>query len=218
MKINRNTKRSFGFTLVELLVVIAIIAVLVGLSAIGYNKVRKSAKNVNSVSNLRNIGAMLGTWSVSHNGAYPAINSPEGEPSDFHLWHWKLYDVAYDNKGAPVPNKKWEESVFYNPLIQPSDVSQTTTGYAMNSRLIQDTYDDVNSFSEAIVRPLRIVSLKNPSNSPIVASRLDYHYDKASELLYDDNGKTPILFCDGHVASFSLLEYESEFESEFESE
>ncbi len=208
--ISSSRRCSRGFTLVELLIVIVIIAVVAALSTAGYMKAKKSAKAAVSVSNLRGIGQTMVAWSTDHGGAFPSIrgfDSSEGESSDFRYWHWKLYDETYNNGGQYVQDKQWKDSVFYNPLMNSALIANWTCGYAMNARLIEKIYQV--GFDKAISTPLKIIAVDDLARSPIIAPRRDHQYRTASELLYEENGKTPILFCDGHVTSMSRKEYQA---------
>ena len=57
-----------GFTLIELLVVIAIIAVLAGLLFPVIGKVQLRGIETRTTSNLRQVGAAMGTYSGEHGG------------------------------------------------------------------------------------------------------------------------------------------------------
>jgi len=63
--------RKAAFTLLELLVVIAIIAILAGIGLAVSSSVRQSADRTKCLSNLRNVGAAIGTYVGEHEGVLP---------------------------------------------------------------------------------------------------------------------------------------------------
>src|SRR5690606_18492455 len=70
----------------ELLVVIGIISVLVAILLPALNKVRESAKSVQCLSNLRQLGIVMTIYAGEHNGWQPPkrISTPAGAAS----WYW----------------------------------------------------------------------------------------------------------------------------------
>ena len=70
-----NRPRRIGFTLVELLVVIGIIAVLVGILLPALNKARESARQVNCLSNMKQIATATLMFANEHKGWMPGNGS-----------------------------------------------------------------------------------------------------------------------------------------------
>ena len=66
--------RGLGFTLIELLVVVAIIALLVAILAPTLQKAREKAELVVCLSNLKQIGTAMHTYTVDNNSTLPGYN------------------------------------------------------------------------------------------------------------------------------------------------
>jgi prepilin-type N-terminal cleavage/methylation domain-containing protein len=87
-----------AFTLIELLVVITIIAILVGLAIPMVGRATRSAKTVESVSNMRQIYIMLQAHLMENNNFFPSAlggdrNNPAGSAGPY-FWRRAIWESA----------------------------------------------------------------------------------------------------------------------------
>jgi prepilin-type N-terminal cleavage/methylation domain-containing protein/prepilin-type processing-associated H-X9-DG protein len=76
-----------GFTLVELLVVIGIIAILIAILLPALNRARESARSVQCLSNLRQLGLAFTMYTNEHKGRFPFHADIGGQwPEDWIHW------------------------------------------------------------------------------------------------------------------------------------
>jgi prepilin-type N-terminal cleavage/methylation domain-containing protein len=163
---SQRTQRAF--TVVELLVVIAIIGVLMALLLPAVQMAREAARRANCLSNLKQCGMAVKTWSTNHNGLLPPSRSfpqmPYQKPanwgsnqSDYYGWVQPLLndlgsdaktyiDTVISTQSGNGPVNLSSNSVLYIKipiLICPSDVTDLNIkprlSYAVNGGCSNNT-------------------------------------------------------------------------------
>lgn len=98
-------KRVEGFTLIELLVVIAIIGILAGLIILGFNSVRKKARDAQRKSDLKQLQLALEEY-FGQTESYPT-------GAFFSVWDYNYGHTTYYWSGGNPP---WS-TAFYDALV-----------------------------------------------------------------------------------------------------
>jgi len=115
--------RSRNFTLVELLIVIAIIAVLAAMLLPALNKARDKAKDINCLSNQRQMGLLMFQYCDANNGFFPKFSglSVSGAACFGKSGRWQ--DGLYALKtGKPVANKSHWKAQANETFSRPYDI------------------------------------------------------------------------------------------------
>lgn len=216
-----------GFTLVELLVVIAIIGTLAALAFAMGPKMMKRGAAAKSTQNIRQIGTLIMGYTGDSAGKLPPmrgeVQDASGKWVETH-WHQALLLQAYPDVPLASMDDKWYESVkpfMRNPLCtktsKPSAFANWNPGYAMNRQIASNLKLNVSeSWTPGENGPqttqVPLFAIPDPSLTPIVAPRGDWHY-VASDLQSPDlkgflvEGKMPVLFIDGHVETMTPNDY-----------
>ena len=219
-------KRKKFFTLIELLVVIAIIAILAAMLLPALQQSREKAKQTACMNNFKTIGAASVFYQGDFKGFLPGANNA-AKRFDCHKGHTKTvypfmvflhlylnYDYYIYTGVTGYRFKRW------NAAMCPSDTVRNSKWPAHHYSYATSFY--TNWVSSSYIKMKKPQKMRRPSQYAWVAEYQNENNDGTSLHFsatafplkstaaqrpgfdFRHNGKTNLLFCDGHVASFAL--------------
>ena len=161
----RGSLRSSAFTLIELLVVIAVIAILASLLLPALAESKESAKRIQCISNLRQMGVAANVYLDDNQNIYPIAYCyiQNGNFSEAQCWD---LTTVYGSPDAVIPGLLWQSQTMAQIQQCPSFtgaadwLSDPYTGYNYNTSYIghgqQESIPDPAKGSD-VLRPSRTV-------------------------------------------------------------
>ena len=219
-------RRAKAFTLIELLVVIAIIGILAGLLLPAIHRAIGEAKSASCLNNLHQMGVAANLYTLANDGYYPIaycyVHGPSGMIS--RAWDFSTARDLHAGTTTVTPGLLWGSGTALNKV-------QQCPSYSGNANWGKDPYTGYNyntsyighGTSEQIVTPARVCDVRNPSRCALFG---DGQYAGGADKFMrapwpnpaDDGfsgraagtqgfrhmGRTNVVFCDGHTASFDI--------------
>lgn len=213
------TSGRHAFTLVELLVVIGIIAVLVSLLLPALGAARRSARDVQCASNLRQITNAALMYANDWHGTLPRADSeypntvPLGGPR---IEDWLKTTERYLRPKVDPTVGYQTDPVFACPSFPGERRAENAVQYGMNRYLDLGATDPRNVKITWLRRPTEIVLFADKSEinySPVVSEGVTWHparrhgTDASKRQISTLFGRANFGFADGHVGSLRQVEF-----------
>ncbi len=219
-----------AFTLIELLTVIAIISILAAILIPTVGAVRASAKQSQSISNLRQLGIAVASFAQDHAGAFPATTHGSLSATDSWIFTLQPYLGNVD-------------AVRICPLDPHADdrLRLRLSSYVLSDYLDAKTYLD--PFGQPLGTVPRLSTLREPARTHTLfigaeTLALDTSSDHIHARAWGNNrgqvcadispdrfrsgaaaapdrtqGRSAYLYADGHVATLTATDFRQQIES-----
>jgi prepilin-type N-terminal cleavage/methylation domain-containing protein len=213
-----------AFTLIELLAVISIIGVLAAILIPTVGAVRKSGLKATGLANIRQLHALLTTYTQDHQGVMPLGGASDLSGRNGLSWVNHLLPYVGSPELATVNlNDRWDappNPVFMDPGIELEGerdrifgaTTDATWGFGYNIQpLLPESAVHLAKWSDDPPPQIRLNAVTEPSRRMLFASAFDWFVNGAEEnRAYHRYGidQAICVYFDGHAAVVSKTDYD----------
>jgi prepilin-type N-terminal cleavage/methylation domain-containing protein/prepilin-type processing-associated H-X9-DG protein len=178
---NKQTGKN-GFTLIELLVVISIIALLIAILLPALGAARKSAKDSQCLSNVRQVSIASTAYAVDNKGYSVRVYEGNGYSGVWNTaqspepWTYKLIQGGYGAVREMLTCPIFDDARAFGPTIEdadlddPIDVNWFNVDYGINWGYVAGSASNPESgFPPPPVQSARLSQIRNPSETLFIA-------------------------------------------------
>lgn len=196
-------RRRLNFTLIELLVVIAIIAILAGMLLPALNSARMKAKDIACVSNMKQIGFSLHSYSSDYGEYLPMVEEGGSGLYPYYKWMDKIARYVAPNFKIPYNGYYVHLKVFQCPSQVSEQQENKAKNYGMNRYINDDQYGSKKGpFFIRVKRPSRrmvVSDIDTTGNTPGTYGKNTISPDQTTQRHLSGRGVN-LIYGDLHVS------------------
>ena len=222
-----------GFTLIELLVVISIIALLMAILLPTLTKARESGRDIQCLSNERQVGIAIEAYTIDSKGQYPVgyletINSYDqyawigktgtdvvlaGSPAEdrdlnLYMGNPKGFDVEVEIANCPSDDNFYDHygASYRGNLTNPVPLKTIRNNFATPEAINQSVVKDTSRFVVYSERGAEYFAFQGfvVDSGPINISLAPF--SEADLFWHSNEKKFNLLFADGHAAKTEIVD------------
>jgi prepilin-type N-terminal cleavage/methylation domain-containing protein/prepilin-type processing-associated H-X9-DG protein len=212
--------RKKAFTLIELLAVMSIISLFMAILMPVMTQVRRQSRTVMCLSNLRQLGMAAAAYGQIYDGYYPIAyySREEADATVNYCWDFTIVDKS--GQISIKPGLLWQDEMMEQIQQCPSFKGYSSTQYDPYTGYNYNTSYIGHGQQETIPTPARAGQIRKPANCALFGDGqweggankfmrapwpnpgdLTFSGRHSGTQGYRHDGKTNVVWCDGHAGS-----------------